>query len=95
MLRTQHADRVINIWGHTDPDPIKRSAHKDNFDLGFKRAHAVYSYFAKTAFTSSETQGRFRLHTAGEHSPLNGSVPSNKTEKAKCRRVVLILGDQE
>ena len=82
---------MIDIWGHTDPQPIKSSGHKDNFDLGFKRAHAVYDYFTKTVFSNSKK--RFRLHSAGEHEPFNGAFPPPKEEYSKCRRVELKLGE--
>jgi chemotaxis protein MotB len=80
----QHPDYIIRIDGHTDSDPIDKTAHiwktRSNFELGAYRALQVLLYFQEQGIDPA----KMFLCSFGEHQPK-----SNK--KAENRRVVIGL----
>lgn len=88
IIAREHSDHIIDIWGHTDVTPIKKSQNKDNYDLGFKRAHAVFSYLTKGGMGDDQ----FRLHSAGPSEPPSGVDPNTDAGKKESRRVVVQVG---
>jgi flagellar motor protein MotB len=45
-IRRSYPGQLIGIEGHTDADPIKKSNWKDNHELSYQRARAVYEYLS-------------------------------------------------
>ncbi len=85
VLKMRYEGNNIDVVGHTDSDPIKKSKWKDNWELSAQRALAVVRYL--------ESQGipgeRLRTVGCGE----KRSVASNATTsgKAKNRRVEIVV----
>jgi flagellar motor protein MotB len=45
-IRRSYPGQLIGIEGHTDADPIKKSNWRDNHELSYQRARAVYEYLS-------------------------------------------------
>lgn len=91
LIRESHPDRILHIHGHTDVSPVKnsRKLYKDNWELGLKRAHAVFVYLTSKGLDKEQ----MRLASAGYAEPAEGVMdPTSKEGKAKCRRVEVYLG---
>lgn len=85
VLRSQYSGRPIDVVGHTDTDPIKRSGWKDNWELSAERALAVTRYLIERGIPAKS----IRAVGCGEARP----VASNATAsgKAKNRRVEIVV----
>lgn len=79
----------IQIQGHTDADPIRKSGWKDNHELSLARAKQVQRFLMSQGIDGSVLE----VEGYGADRPLG----SNKTEtgKAKNRRVEIILSRAE
>jgi flagellar motor protein MotB len=80
-LKKDYAGKPIRILGNTDSDPIVKSHWKSNKELSEKRADAVRDYLV------SKGVARDRIATEG----LGDSKPKSPTDKAKNRRVELVV----
>ncbi|MBI4834583.1 MAG: OmpA family protein [Planctomycetes bacterium] len=78
----QHPDYIIRVDGHTDTDPIDKSAGewktRSNFELGAYRALKVLLYFQEQGIDPA----KMFLCSFGEHQPKS-------EKKAENRRVVI------
>ena len=85
VLGSQYAGKQIDIIGHTDTDPIKKSSWKDNWELSAQRALSVTRYLVERGFG----QDLIRAIGCGEARP----VESNETAsgRAKNRRVEVVV----
>lgn len=85
VLQNKYAGRQIDIVGHTDSDPIKKSPWKDNMQLSTERANVVVRYLVERGIS----QENIRAVGRGESQP----VASNSTAsgKAKNRRVEIVV----
>ncbi|MCC5829250.1 MAG: OmpA family protein [Phycisphaeraceae bacterium] len=90
VLNNRYPRGVIRIVGHTDSDPIRRSAArwKDNYELSQGRANAVRDYLAERGVS----RGRMVVSGVGADQP----VADNRTAagKAKNRRVEIVVDAQ-
>ena len=77
QMRSQYAGRDIFIIGHTDADPIKVSAWKDNFELSCQRALSV----ARHLVGKGVPPARVVAAGCGQHRP----VADNRTDAGKSR----------
>jgi chemotaxis protein MotB len=75
VLNGQYRGRPIQVDGHTDTDPIKKSKFKSNYELGLARANAVADYLAEKGVSA----GRISVSSYGDTQP--------KATKASSRRV--------
>lgn len=75
----------VDVVGHTDSDPIKKSKWKDNWQLSAERALAVLRYLNSKGISSE----KIRAVAAGSSRP----VASNKSSsgKAQNRRVEIVV----
>ena len=80
-LKKDYAGKPIRIEGYTDSDPIRKSHWKNNQELSEKRAEAVRDYLVSKGIDAS------RFSTEG----LGDSKPKSKSDKAKNRRVELVV----
>ena len=82
VLNTDFAGAKVRVEGHTDSDPIKRLArfHKNNWELGYKRAQSVVNYLVSRGVS----QSRLGATSFAEHRPVS-------TNKAKNRRVEIVV----
>ena len=82
ILNSDYAGKTIRVRGHTDSDPIKKSAGKydSNRDLSLQRAYAVTKNLEAKGVSAS------RLETVGlgEHHPTGQG-------KSKDRRVEIVV----
>lgn len=85
VLKSKYSGRSINVVGHTDSDPIKKSKWKDNWELSTQRALAVTRYLVSQGISD-------KLVTAagcGSARPLASN--SSSSGKAKNRRVEIVV----
>lgn len=85
VLQRKYAGRQIDVVGHTDSDPIKKSKWKDNWELSSQRALSVVRYLT----TQGMAEDKIRAVGCGAARP----VVSNATKigKAKNRRVEIVV----
>jgi len=85
VLRSKYAGRQINVVGHTDSDPIKKSPWKDNWELSAQRALTVLRYLAQRGIPEDQ----IRASGCGAARP----IASNATAagKTKNRRVEIVV----
>lgn len=85
VLRERYNNMPIDVVGHTDSDPIKKSKWADNWQLSSERALAVLRYLNKQGVRDDQ----IRAVAAGSSLP----VASNATTsgKAKNRRVEIVV----
>ncbi len=86
-------DAYLRVEGHTDSDPIQKSASlwktRDNFELGAYRALAVTVYLKSKGVSGT----RMYLASYGEHKPMADN--SSKENKQKNRRVEIYIFDRK
>ncbi|MCK4752301.1 MAG: OmpA family protein [Planctomycetes bacterium] len=85
VIQTQHAGRHIDIIGHTDSDPIKKSRWKDNWELSAQRSLAVTRYLINHGIA----EDRIRSIGCGASRPVTSN--ETKSGKARNRRVEIIV----
>jgi len=85
VLNDRYKNMQIDVVGHTDSDPIKKSKWKDNWQLSSERALSVLRYLNSKGIPDEMV----RAVAAGSSNP----VSSNKTAagKAKNRRVEIVV----
>lgn len=79
VLNGQYSGKTIRVAGHTDSDPIKKSAWKTNDRLACERAMAVKDYLVSKGVDGS------RMYVAG----FGPNEP--KGSKAQSRRVEVVV----
>lgn len=80
VLQQRYSSNQVDIVGHTDTDPIKKSKWADNWQLGSERALAVTRYLQKRGIQASV----LRSVSCGEYRPVSSS-------KSKNRRVEIVV----
>jgi chemotaxis protein MotB len=85
VVRDKYAGRQIDVVGHTDTDPIKKSKWADNWELSAQRALTVSRYLIKRGISDD----KIRAIGCGESRP----IASNATAagKTKNRRVEIVV----
>ena len=85
VVREKYASRQIDVVGHTDTDPIKKSKWTDNLELSGQRAFTVVRYLVKRGIPDE----KIRAIGCGESRP----IASNATAagKTKNRRVEIVV----
>jgi len=85
VLRSQYAGRQIDIVGHTDSDPIKKSKWKDNWELSAQRSLSVTRYLVGRGI------GEDKIRAVGRGA--SRPIASNETAagKTKNRRVEIVV----
>ena len=85
VVRDKYAGRQIDVVGHTDTDPIKKSKWADNWELSAQRALTVSRYLIKRGISDD----KIRAIGCGESRP----IASNATTagKTKNRRVEIVV----
>jgi chemotaxis protein MotB len=85
VINQKYAGRQIDVVGHTDSDPIRKSSWKDNWELSAQRALTVTRYLVGKGIPD-ET---IRAVGAGESRPVAPNTSS--ANKAKNRRVEIVV----
>jgi chemotaxis protein MotB len=85
VVRQKYSGRQIDVVGHTDSDPIKKSPWRDNWQLSAERALSVTKYLIDRGIPPD----RIRAAGCGEARP----IASNATAagKEKNRRVEIVV----
>ena len=85
VLRDKYAGKQVDVVGHTDTDPIKKSKWKDNWELSAQRALSVLRYLVKRGIPKDKIQAAGR----GESQPIASN--STASGKARNRRVEIVV----
>jgi chemotaxis protein MotB len=85
VLREKYSGKPIDVVGHTDTDPIRKSSWKDNWELSAQRALTVARYLIKQGVD----EDRIRAVGCGESRPIASN--SSAAGKAKNRRVEIVV----
>jgi len=85
VLEQKYSNKQIDVVGHTDSDPIKKSKWKDNWELSSQRALSVVRYLVKQGIAENQ----IRAVGSGAARPIESNVTTSG--KAKNRRVVIVV----
>ncbi len=85
VLRDKYAGKQVDVVGHTDTDPIKKSKWKDNWELSAQRALSVLRYLVKRGIPEDTIQAV----GCGESQPIASN--STASGKARNRRVEIVV----
>ncbi len=85
VVQSQYGGRRINIVGHTDSDPIKKSKWKDNWELSSQRALTVVRYLVKRGMPGD----KIRAVGCGATRPIASNATTSG--KGKNRRVEIVV----
>jgi len=85
VLRDKYSGRQIDVVGHTDTDPIKKSKWKDNWELSAQRALSVLRYLVKRGIPEEKIQAV----GCGQSQPIASN--STASGKARNRRVEIVV----
>jgi chemotaxis protein MotB len=83
--KPEYAGKQIDVVGHTDTDPIKKSKWKDNWELSAQRALAVLRYLVKRGIPKDKIQATGK----GDSQPIASN--STASGKARNRRVEIVV----
>ena len=85
VLKQRYSSMPVDIVGHTDSDPIKKSGWKDNWQLSSERALAVLRYLNNKGIRADQ----IRAVAAGSAKPI---APNSSTAgKSRNRRVEIVV----
>jgi chemotaxis protein MotB len=85
VLRDKYAGKEIEVVGHTDTDPIRKSKWKDNWELSAQRALSVLRYLVNKGISPEKIKASGR----GQSQPIASN--SSASGKAKNRRVEIVV----
>jgi chemotaxis protein MotB len=85
VLRDKYSGKQVDVVGHTDTDPIKKSKWKDNWELSAQRALSVLRYLVKRGIP----EDKIRAAGRGESQPIASN--STASGKARNRRVEIVV----
>ncbi len=85
VLRERYSGRGVDVVGHTDSDPIRKSKWKDNWQLSAERALSVLRYLE----TRGIADDNLRAVAAGSARPIASN--STSAGKARNRRVEIVV----
>ncbi len=87
VLKQKYAGKRVDVVGHTDSDPIRKTKDqwKDNLELSAQRAISVTRYLIRKGISEDE----IRAVGCGESRPVASN--SSSTDKAKNRRVEIVV----
>jgi chemotaxis protein MotB len=85
ILKSKYAGRQIDVVGHTDTDPIKKSSWKDNWELSAQRALTVTRYLINRGIPEDQ----IRAAGCGEARPVESNATASG--KTRNRRVEIVV----
>jgi len=87
VIKERYAGKQIDVVGHTDSDPIKKSAKywKDNWELSAERSLTVLRYMSSRGISAE----KIRAVACGQSRPVASN--SNSSGKARNRRVEIVV----
>jgi chemotaxis protein MotB len=84
-IKQRYSGKVVDVIGHTDADPIRRSKWQDNLALSCERAMAVARYLDRHGLPERQVRAIGR----GAADPKDSN--STSAGKAKNRRVEIVV----
>jgi len=89
VLRQKYSGKQVDVVGHTDTDPIRKSSWKDNWELSAQRALTVTRYLIQRGVP----EDKIRAVGCGESLPVaSNSTASGKQKNRRVEIVVYIRG---
>ncbi|MFH1716249.1 MAG: OmpA family protein [Planctomycetota bacterium] len=85
VLRQKYSGKQVDVVGHTDTDPIRKSSWKDNWELSAQRALTVTRYLIQRG----APEDKIRAVGCGESLPVASN--SSAAGKQKNRRVEIVV----
>jgi len=85
VLKSKYSGKQIDVVGHTDTDPIRKSKWKDNWELSAQRALSVARYLIDHGIADALV----RASGCGPARPIAPNTSSSG--KAKNRRVEIVV----
>ncbi len=85
VISERYSSRKIDVVGHTDNDPIKKTKWKDNWELSAQRALTVTRYLVDKGIDAE----RIRAVGCGDARPVASNA--NSAGKSKNRRVEVVV----
>lgn len=85
VLKSKYSGKEIDVVGHTDTDPIRKSAWKDNWELSAQRALSVARYLIEHGIADDLV----RASGCGPARPIASNT--SRAGKAKNRRVEIVV----
>jgi len=85
VLKSKYSGKEIDVVGHTDTDPIRKSAWKDNWELSAQRALSVARYLIDRGIPEELV----RASGCGPARPVASNASS--AGKARNRRVEIVV----
>lgn len=85
VLSSEYTGKQVDVVGHTDADPIKKSKWKDNWELSAQRSLSVTRYLVEHGFSPDTV----RAVGCGEARPVASNTSS--AGKSKNRRVEIVV----
>jgi chemotaxis protein MotB len=85
VIKSRYPGKVVDVIGHTDADPIRRSKWQDNLQLSCERAMSVTRYLDKRGLSLKQVRSIGR----GAADPKDSN--STAAGKAKNRRVEIVV----
>ena len=85
VLEKEYSGRAIDVIGHTDADPIKKSGWKDNWELSSERALTVTRYLIDRGVSEE----KIRAVGCGPSRPVDANTSASGKEKN--RRVEIVV----
>ena len=85
VLKAKYPGRHLEVAGHTDSDPIKKSKWADNLELSSQRAMSVARYLINKGVAEN------RIGATGYGSARPLATNSNASGKQKNRRVEIVV----
>lgn len=81
VLKTRYNGRPVQVIGHTDTDPIRKSGYKSNYHLGFERGYSVRDYLISRGVDSDMVS----ISSFGPDASLD--------TKSRSRRVEIVVAE--
>jgi len=85
VLKQKYSGKEVDVVGHTDTDPIQKSAWKDNLELSAQRALSVTRYLIQHGIP----EGQVRAAGCGPARPIAPNTTA--AGKSKNRRVEIVV----
>lgn len=85
VLQEKYAGKQIDIIGHTDSDPIRKSSWKDNLQLSTERANTVVRYLISHGIADE------KIRSVGCGASRPKASNTSASGKARNRRVEIVI----
>ena len=85
VLQSKYAGKTIDVVGHTDSDPIKKSSWKDNWELSAQRALSVTRYLIQHGISEDQ------IRAVGRGASVPVASNASQSGKAQNRRVEIVV----